>query len=520
MPHARIARVAAILIEIGIYLLLFLTPFAFGGMELWVKGAIQILTGLVVLVFLLDRMASQERRPASDRRVVALVGIPITLFVLLVAFQSIPLPPSWIQTLSPEAYATYAKTVPGYPDGRGFEVSELPRWLVERTEDLPEGDPNAMARLFAPRVEGSGLTLSFPARRSLSLVPSVTLQRLTLFLCWAALFGVVVAYYDTREKLQRLVIAAVSCGFALSFFGIVQRLTWNGKIYWTQGGNYQTAFASFVNRNSYAAFAGTLIPVAVCMTLALLRRYNDGDREAMPRLLLTAFAAVTITGGVFFSLSRGGILATGFSLALTLPMLLIFGGKRGRGPELAVMAVIAVMCVAFLAWIGPEQVLERIGTLSKGQSEPSFSHRVRAWERALPMHHDYKAFGTGLGTFRYAFLKYAPPGGEWWTTAHNEYLELLCETGIIGAAIFLAGLAGYLFLILRPHRVGRGSGLYLYIGILTGIAGLLLHSSVSANLQTPAVGLLLVIMGAALLSLVLMEEKERRTIRSGPRRIV
>jgi O-antigen ligase len=363
------------------------------------------------------------------------------------------------------------------------------------------------------------MTLSFPVRRSLSLVPSVTVQRLTLFLCWAGLFGVVVAHFNSREKLNRLIIAAVSCGFALSFFGIVQRLTWNGKIYWVQGGNYDTAFASFVNRNSYAAFAGTLVPVAVCMTLAALRRYGDGDREAMPRLMLTGFAAVTITGGVFFSLSRGGILATAVSLALTLLLVLIYGGRRGRGPAIAVMGVIAVLSVAFLAWIGPEQVIERIGTLSKGQSVPSFSHRVRAWERAIPMWEDFETFGTGLGTFRYAFLKYAPPGGEWWTTAHNEYLELLCETGIIGGVIFLAGTAGYLFLVLRPWAVRRGSPLYLYVGLLTGIVGLLVHSAVSANLQTPANGLLLVLMGGALLRLVLMEEQERRAVPPGPRRI-
>lgn len=517
--HARIGRVAGALIEIGIYFLLFLTPFAFGGNELWVRGVIQIVAGFVVLVFLLDRMAATKRPQASDRRVVLLVGLPIALFALLVLFQTVPLPPSMLRSLSPSTYETYIQTVPGYAEGRDLEIAEIPRWLVERTPDLPEADPNEMARLYAPRVEGSEMTLSFPLRRSLSLVPSVTFQRLTIFLCWAGLFGVVIAHFNTREKLRRLVIAAVTCGFALSFFGIVQRLTWNGKIYWVQGDNYQTAFASFVNRNSYAAFAGTLIPVAVCMTLAAWGRVKEGDREAIPRLMLAGFAAVTITGGVFFSLSRGGILGTALSLALTLLLVLIYGGRRGRAPAIALMGTLAVFSIAFLAWIGPEQVLERIGTLSKGQSEPSFAHRVKAWERAIPMWQDFETFGTGLGTFRYAFLKYAPPGGEWWTTAHNEYLELLCETGIVGGALFVAGLAGYLFLVLRPWRLGKGSALYLYIGILTGIAGLLLHSAVSANLQTPANGLLLVLMGAVLLRHVLTEEQERREVPTGPRRI-
>ena len=115
---------------------------------------------------------------------------------------------------------------------------------------------------------------------------------------------------------------------------------------------------------------------------------------------------------------------------------------------------------------------------------------------------DYPIFGSGLGTFRFAFLSYAPPGERWFTTAHNEYLEIIAETGIAGTLVFLAGFGGFVILIARPGRFRGRSARYLYAGMVAGLAGLLVHSAVNSNLQVPANGLLLVVFGGALLRMV------------------
>jgi O-antigen ligase len=115
---------------------------------------------------------------------------------------------------------------------------------------------------------------------------------------------------------------------------------------------------------------------------------------------------------------------------------------------------------------------------------------------------DYPVFGTGLGTFRFAFLRYAPPGRAWWTTAHNEYLELICDTGLVGGTIVLLGFLAYLLLVLRPRSMRARTTPYVYTGLVAGLAALLVHSAVSSNLQVPANGLLVAILGGALLALV------------------
>ncbi len=133
---------------------------------------------------------------------------------------------------------------------------------------------------------------------------------------------------------------------------------------------------------------------------------------------------------------------------------------------------------------------------------PTLQYRFGAWQHALNLIREQPLLGTGLGTFRFAFMRYAPPGEGWWTTADNEYVELVCDTGLAGAAVFLVGLGAWLFLVARPGAFRGGTRLYVWIGIVSGMLGLLAHSAVSSNLQVPANGLTLTVLGGALLAVM------------------
>jgi O-antigen ligase len=99
-------------------------------------------------------------------------------------------------------------------------------------------------------------------------------------------------------------------------------------------------------------------------------------------------------------------------------------------------------------------------------------------------------------------MRYAPPGEGWWTTGHNEYLELACDTGLVGFAVLLLGLAGFLYMVTRPRLFRETTDRYAYMGIVAGLCGLAVHSFVSANFQVPSIGLLLVVLSGTLVALV------------------
>lgn len=501
-----------LIIEGGVYFLLLFAPFAFGGVEMWAQGVIQVVTGFVFVAWCWERLGSrgplqhETPAPAGVRPALRVIGAMIGLFVLLVGLQLIPLPASVIRSLAPATHDLYSRAVPGYAEGKPVDPSSLTSWLVDTSrERMPATFQTAVVE---PPIESSHTPVaSSRLARTLSIYPRDTRTHLAQFLCYAALFAVVTGYFRTRERMRRLLGAAVFSGFALTIFGFIQRLTWNGKLYWIREGNYPTPFGPFVNRNSYAAFAGTVLPVAFCLGLAMLRQHDQRRPGALARLCLFGFAAVTILGGIALSLSRGGILSAVVSLAMVATMLLYYG-RSAR--ELGLLGVFAALVIAFLAWLGPEKVIERVGTLSEGQSIPSMVSRFATWERAVDMAAGSPLVGTGLGTFPFGFMRSAPPGEGWWNTAHNEYLELICDTGLAGGLFFLVGAAAWFYVVLRPGLFRERSERFAFMGLLSGILGLLLHSIVSSNLQVPANAVLLVLFGGALVSLVLMPASRRR----------
>jgi O-antigen ligase len=362
--------------------------------------------------------------------------------------------------------------------------------------------------LLRPPMAASAFSAPRSSWRTLSICPYETWNRLSILLSYVGLFWVVSGYFRTKERLGRLLGVAAFAGFAVSMFGMIQKLTWNGKLYWISETEYLNTFGPFINRNNYAAFAGTILPLAVCAALGFLRQREKGRPGALPRLFLWGFAAVVITGGIFYSLSRGGIISVVLSLAIIAGLVLYYG-RSAR--ELAVLAAVAIAAAAFLLWVGPEKVLERVGTLSEGQSVPSLAVRIGTWNRSMSLIASNPVVGTGLGTYAFAFLRFSPPGENWWNTAHNEYVELVCDTGIIGTALFLAGLIAFLAIVARPAVFRGRSERFQYMGIVAGIAGLLLHSAISSNLQIPANGLLLAVLGAALTGLVAVRRTPERS---------
>ncbi len=500
------------IIEGGIYFLLFFLPLAFGGVELWAQGIFQIVTALIVLAWAWGGWRSPEmpgfrpaEAPQEPNRYSPTIWIPIGLFVLLVLLQIIPLPNSVIWTLSPSAHDLFSRNLPGYAEGKGFEPDDISPWLLRQQRDrippaLLAGSDAAPAGGKAAGEETSAHASSW---RPLTLYPFRTRLRLLTLLCYVALFAVVVGHYRTRQRLVRLVGVAVLSGFAVSFIGILQKLAWNGKLYWIREVPYVHVFGPYVNRNQYAAFAELMLPVALCMALASLRHYTRGRKEAAPGLVFQAFAAVVIASGIFYSLSRGGMIASGFSVVVVAIFLFSYGPRR---LEMLLMGAILVAAAGFLIWIGPEEVIERAGTISEGRSAPSLALRLDAWQRTVGLMKDYPLLGSGLGSFRFAFMPYGPPGRAWSTDAHSEYIELTCETGFAGLFLFLWGFVAYVRLVWHPLKLHRTSNRYLYAGLAAGLAAILLHSTISPSLRLPANGLAMTIMAAALLCLVLHHE--------------
>lgn len=117
----------------------------------------------------------------------------------------------------------------------------------------------------------------------------------------------------------------------------------------------------------------------------------------------------------------------------------------------------------------------------------TFRQRIGYWTVALLMARDHIFTGVGLGNFGTVYPKYRVVGAGEVQVTHNDYLQLLAETGVFGALAFIAFWG--LFLVYGARHILREtdtSERWLSAGIYAGILAFLLHSLVDFDFYNPS----------------------------------
>ncbi len=290
--------------------------------------------------------------------------------------------------------------------------------------------------------------------------------------------------FRTLQDWRGFVWFGMVFGFFISIFGILQQLTFNGKLYWFRKMHYGgIPFGPYANRNHFAGFAELVLPLAlVPLVLGRVRR------ERWP--VVSLFVVVGI-GALFLSASRGGIVSFGVELAvLALAMIL----RRTIGKQLLAGAVVLVLAVVMVSWLGVGQVLQRFSSFQtlEATAGKRASMRRDTWQVFL----NHSLTGTGLGTLQIVYPPYESLyDGKIVNHAHNDYLEALAETGVLGGlccAWFLAVLFGES--LRRARQLNNSFAGTLQLSGLVACTGFLVHSLVDFNLHIPSNALLFFLM--------------------------
>ena len=272
-------------------------------------------------------------------------------------------------------------------------------------------------------------------------------------------------------------------GGAYALFAVLQEFTAGGKMYWTGAALNWNSYGSYVNHNHYAGLIELLIPFPLVLALRGFRRVGAGI------WLLRLLAGVLMAASVVLSQSRGGMFALGAELLfLAIVWVRQFSLRKAAAGGVALAAVTAML----LAWIAPEQVVSRL----TDTHDPA---RLLILRDSVRMFLAHPIVGSGFGTFANAFPHYRVFfDGFFVNHAHNDYVELALDTGIVGL-----GIAIWFVVVLyregfRNVRRARMSELALIsTAALTGCTGLLVHSFLDFNLHVPANAALFFVLCAA-----------------------
>jgi O-antigen ligase len=259
-------------------------------------------------------------------------------------------------------------------------------------------------------------------------------------------------------------------GSIYAVFAILQGFTSDGKIYWLIKPRVGSVYGSYVNHNHYAGLMELLLPFALVLSFS-------GSIRGAKRFLL-GFAAMLMVASVFLCQSRGGM----FAVLVEVVFLAIFWMRQfSPRKSAAVFVAFCLVTAFFLAWIAPQQVGSRITDV----------HDPARWlihRDSVRMFTAHPFLGSGFGTFATAFPHYRVfYDGFLINHAHDDYLELLLETGLFGFGVgmwFIVVLYREGLRNLRPARLS--SAALVSSAALAGCTGLLAHSFTDFNLHIPA----------------------------------
>ncbi len=297
---------------------------------------------------------------------------------------------------------------------------------------------------------------------AMSFHPTATRLEISRYSFAIAAFLVGYTLFRTPQSQRLLWAVMLLNGVALVAFGLIQRSTWNGKLFWTVplrfGGD---PFASFVNRNNAMAFiflaaaggVGLLVwaferkPLRATTGLIQAGLARLATIDAMQVVLLLAIA--TLAGGVVASTSRSGVLS--FAVASFVVLVVVATNRKALWPlALAVIAVTVAAGVVYSLQLDKE-LTARIAKLNPEEIEAR--SRVLHAKDALKVLRRVPITGAGLGSHRYAHLPFVSElGRRWAVNADNQYVEVAVEGGTVGLAIALL----LVLLATRVFWVSRG----------------------------------------------------------------
>jgi putative inorganic carbon (hco3(-)) transporter len=354
----------------------------------------------------------------------------------------------------------------------------LAAWLMRKIarREMPRGQP----ALVLPLLLLLGVML-------LSVLNAATLlSSLKEIIKW---LQVLVIYWISSVEMhgwwRKAVVAVVlATGTVVALQGIYQFLFQVGPEGFVLFGRFMRAYGTFAQPNPYGGYLGLTLPLAAGLILAALLRVDS--RVAWRWVVLAVPSGLAMLLALVMSWSRGAWLgcAAGFGIMAAASLV-----RRGR---VAILAVASALLVGYsllsggVSGLSPDMTqrfldfapyLEVRDVRGVEITDANFAvlERMAHWQAAVGMWTDHPFLGVGIGNYESAYPRYALP---LWSLplghAHNYYLNIAAEAGILGLAVYL------LLWILAFHKawlaVRHSAGWEM--GLALGVLAVLVHLSV------------------------------------------
>lgn len=452
-------------------------PFIMGGREAWGHRT------LITLAMALGFVWSLHRIRTGGRLILTAIEPLVIVGLLLVWFQTLPVSPNVLATLSGE----YERLLPVWQNAEAADATFFP-W------------------------------------KTASLYPSETQHAFFMLLAYGVI-AVVLAQRLATEKDCYLVLKLVGIsGLLMAVFSVLQLVMSNDRFFWFYRhpftGTREVLKGAFTNRNHFAQFLSLSIGPLIWWMLAdrlpaesaqSLRRRSIGaahgnhsnfGRFVDPKMLLLICATGGIVLAIMLSLSRGGMISGGLACCVSLAGIWKCG--RVRASLAFVMLALALIAIGGIALSGNESVEERVGQLASGDADKidRLNARRSIWKADIAAIQAFPVTGTGVGSHRFVYPVYMDDLASFldvtFSHAESTYIHLALETGLLGLGLLLLGLffllGRILWNLIRKQESDRVAALAAIAASLLGGA---VHAAVDFIWYAPAIVVTSIMLGIA-----------------------
>jgi O-antigen ligase len=345
--------------------------------------------------------------------------------------------------------------------------------------------------------------LSVPVLARISVAPQETWTALMRLGSYGLVFFLSLQFHRDSHKAALTFKALAYAGFAYAVYGIVIYLGHFNTLLWFDKWAGTDVTSTFVNRNTYATYAGLTLLCSFPLLFAVIQsslKYglssNFGREYFLENALLRGWfpllVIITVISALLMSQSRGGFMSTVLAIIVFLIVLLI-----SRKTQHTKGLLLLTLLISGLAWFVLAQSVDRLMDRFDALSIES-EGRAMVYALLDKSIMENRWLGLGYGSFAESFCLYRDETIiGFYDKAHNTYLENIFELGLLPASALFLAIAWPALVCVRGVWVRRRDWLFPALGVAASVL-VGTHALVDFSLQIPAVALTYaLIMGAA-----------------------
>lgn len=288
----------------------------------------------------------------------------------------------------------------------------------------------------------------------------------------ALFFFVVVDALNEKNRLRNIIYILLASSALLGIDGIYQYFTHKDFIRNRPDFMLPRIYATFPSPSDFGCYLITLIPFALVNFFVKLRFKIYRILFVCLFVLLFSCLTLTVSRGAWF-----GFIASILFMSIWMRFLALF---------FVILGIIIIVIHPFLN----QYIKVRLGDFFIFLDRSSLDRMVM-WDAAWKMFMSRPWLGVGLGTFMFNFRKFVDPGFPYIAYAHNCYLQMVAEIGIIGLLSFLSIIILLLYHgIITLNSKQKTFSWYVLLASIAGILGYCIQMLVDTNFYSLDLGML------------------------------